>query len=367
MDKSEILGDSINVEELICKVKENIRRRKSIDVQEIKIHNELEYINSNWDIQNSGYFISSHRPIYGKFLVRSRELILGEIRRYVDPTTWKQREFNSSIVKILNDITGKLKGTSSQIDEKIAESQSIIISQILDKITQSQSMKGINHIVFEEKVRGSREYTRKKQSKFIKYFESCTNVLDIGCGRGEFLELLKEHRISGCGIDVDEDMIEYCRSLKLDAEKMDAISYLNLLNDDSLDGIFVDQVVEHLAPSYLINMIGLCYLKMKVGAKIIIGTVNPLSMVCLASFHKDMSRGKPVHPDTLKFIMQSAGYIEPVTQFYDPIEECQRLKLIDATGLKENEKQITETINQNTEILNSLIYGPQYYAIIGKK
>lgn len=70
----------------------------------------------------------------------------------------------------------------------------------------------INYYVFEERFRGSRENVLQHQTNFIGYFENCTNVLDIGCGRGEFLELAKQKGINARGIDVDEDMISFCKS-----------------------------------------------------------------------------------------------------------------------------------------------------------
>jgi len=354
VDKSNISDEEINVEEVMLKIKENIKRRTSRDVQSIETHKELDYINSGWDIQNNGYFISSHRPILGKFLVGARELIHGEVQRYVDPTIWKQKEFNSSIVKILNNTTKRLDRISSQIEDEIAQSESI--------------KSGVqNYFILEEQFRGSREDIKKNQSEFIEYFKGCVNVLDIGCGRGEFLELLKERGIGGRGVAMDEDTVENCRTLDLNVRKMDAISYLNLIENESLDGVFMDQVVEHLDPHYLINMISLCFTKMTFGAYIIIKTVNPLSLVSLSNFYIDMNHKKPFHPDTLKFLIKSAGFREPVVRFCAPLVENRKLELIDTNGLNEKERRVAEVFNQNAEKLNSIIFGPQDYAVIGMK
>jgi O-antigen chain-terminating methyltransferase len=226
---------------------------------------------------------------------------------------------------------------------------------------------GLNYFVFEELFRGSRDDTKGKQSKFVKYFEGCRNVLDIGCGRGEFLELLVEHGISGRGIDIDEDMVRFCKSRDLKAEKLDAIDYLSQLEDKSLDGIFIDQVVEHLDPDYLIRMISLCYTKMLFGGYIVIETVNPLSLVSFANFYMDMSHKRPIHPETLKFLIRAAGFREAVAQFYEPVGEDRRLRPIDVKALGEEERRAADLINRNTEVLNNIIFGPQDYAVIGKK
>jgi len=443
--KSDVGDKGTNVDDVMRKIKESIKIRQAVNastktedtsdsetkgdaLHETENRKEWEYINSNWNIQNNNYFISSHRRILGKPLIKGRELVHGEVQRYIDPSLWKQREFNSCIVRILNGISERLgrvddriaqsqSAISDQVNDRIAQSQSAISDQVNDRIAQSQSkvysdigeqvrsvilamnkdienrawlagileekiakskekrsdemlssqVKGLNYFIFEDRFRGSRNDTKAKQLKFVKYFEGCKNVLDIGCGRGEFLELLKDNGISGHGIDIDEDMVRYCRSRDLNVEKLDAVSYLNQLEDKSLDGIFIDQVVEHLDPDYLIKMIDLCYKKMLFGAYIIMETVNPLSLLSLADFYMDMSHKRPVHPETLKFLMSAAGFRETVAQFYEPAVEDGRLRYIDADELAEKERSLADIINRNTDMLNNMIFGPRDYAAIGKK
>ncbi|WP_367358009.1 class I SAM-dependent methyltransferase [Methanothrix sp.] len=475
MGKSDVGDKGTNVDDVMRKIKESIKIRQAVNastktedtsdsetkgdaLHETENRKEWEYINSNWNIQNNNYFISSHRRILGKPLIKGRELVHGEVQRYIDPSLWKQREFNSCIVRILNGISERLgrvddriaqsqsaisdqvndriaqsqsaisdqvndriaqsqSAISDQVNDRIAQSQSAISDQVNDRIAQSQSkvysdigeqvrsvilamnkdienrawlagileekiakskekrsdemlssqVKGLNYFIFEDRFRGSRNDTKAKQLKFVKYFEGCKNVLDIGCGRGEFLELLKDNGISGHGIDIDEDMVRYCRSRDLNVEKLDAVSYLNQLEDKSLDGIFIDQVVEHLDPDYLIKMIDLCYKKMLFGAYIIMETVNPLSLLSLADFYMDMSHKRPVHPETLKFLMSAAGFRETVAQFYEPAVEDGRLRYIDADELAEKERSLADIINRNTDMLNNMIFGPRDYAAIGKK
>jgi 2-polyprenyl-3-methyl-5-hydroxy-6-metoxy-1,4-benzoquinol methylase len=443
--KSDVGDKGTNVDDVMRKIKESIKIRQAVNastktedtsdsetkgdaLHETENRKEWEYINSNWNIQNNNYFISSHRRILGKPLIKGRELVHGEVQRYIDPSLWKQREFNSCIVRILNRISERLgrvddriaqsqSAISDQVNDRIAQSQSSISDQVNNRIAQSQSkvysdigeqvrsvilamnkdienrawlagileekiakskekrsdemlssqVTGLNYFIFEDRFRGSRNDTKAKQLKFVKYFEGCKNVLDIGCGRGEFLELLKDNGISGHGIDIDEDMVRYCRSRDLNVEKLDAVSYLNQLEDKSLDGIFIDQVVEHLDPDYLIKMIDLCYKKMLFGAYIIMETVNPLSLLSLANFYMDMSHKRPVHPETLKFLMSAAGFRETVAQFYEPAVEDGRLRYIDADELAEKERSLADIINRNTDMLNNMIFGPQDYAAIGKK
>ena len=101
---------------------------------------------------------------------------------------------------------------------------------------------------FEERFRGSEEEIKERQRIYVPYFEGRNDVLDIGCGRGEFLELMRESGIQARGVDLDLDMILLCRDKGLDVSVDDAFAYLGALPDDSLGGIFAAQVIEHLHP-----------------------------------------------------------------------------------------------------------------------
>jgi len=527
----EIRDDEINVEEIMEKIRENIRRRRAVgepppDPDSVigspskncpmgesdnAIQRDLSCINANWDIHNNSYFISSHHPYIGKFLVKGRRLVHGEVRRYVDPMISRQTEFNASTVRIItrasqrcaelnqrqqeletafssfkresnkkiadciitakseleskielttNELTtvkseldakielttNELTTVKSELDAKIelttnelvtvkseldakielTTNELVTVKSELDAkieltITELTTVKSeldakieltitelfirmdedihaktwlahaleervqqgliqksaspastptvtTNYFLFEERFRGSREEIKQRQLAFLPYFEKCSRVLDIGCGRGEFLEILKDHDIGGIGVDSDPDMVAYCRSRQLVVEHSDAIAYLETLADNSLDGIFIDQVVEHLEPDYLIRLLALCHQKMKFGYHIVVETVNPLSFVSFVNFYIDMTHTKPVHPEALKFLIGLVGFKEIETTVSTPVSPEYRLKKIpDIAGADETSKMSQVIYNENIEKLNDILYGDQDYSVIGKK
>ena len=368
---------------------------------------ELAQIKSELDIQNKNYQIHSHRPYAGKILVKSRELVHGEVQRYMDPTISKQVEFNRNVSAILCHIVPRMESTRKNLVDARMEIQSQIdairkemdqtmdkkidglmgeikedienkawLASILDRRKASHIVPdngqstdlGINYFLFEERFRGSREDIKEKQQGFVRFFSQCRNVLDIGCGRGEFLELLKENRVDAKGIDIDPDMVGYCASKGLNVELKDAVSYLETIEDKTLDGIFLDQVVEHLEPEYLTKLLGLCYTKLNYGYFIILETVNPLSLFSFINFYIDMTHMKPLHPDTLKFLLTAVGFRDIEAQFFAPIADEVRLKRLESKNEATDEaKRNVEIYNQNTDILNNILFGPQDYAIMGKK
>jgi O-antigen chain-terminating methyltransferase len=276
--------------------------------------------------------------------------------------------------EINNEITTQVKAMLSAMNQEI-ESRAGLASILERNMGNYQSMKtptieqefGINYFLFEEKFRGHRADIKQRQLVFIPYFEACKTVVDIGCGRGEFLELIREQGIIGKGIDIDKDMVSFCKSRGLNVDEIDAISYLETIEDKSIDGIFIDQVIEHLDPDYLIKMIDLCYKKLIFGGILIAETVNPLSFASFANFYIDLSHKRPMHPDTLRFILGFVGFREMEIKFLSPVSEDVRLRKIDVEHSNEKEKRLIENYNYNVNTINNVLFGAQDYAVIVKK
>jgi O-antigen chain-terminating methyltransferase len=405
MDTFEIKDEEIDVEDIMKKIKENVKKRRescaySKEMEAMineplqplftggagygDLQSDLNYINSNWDI-NAEYVISSHRKIIGKPLVWGRQLIQSETRRYVDLINGKQIEFNAHVV-------GAIKGLDDKINEAVADIRKIKASMAdlnkdienkawLANILEQRIKKDLtqlpgeptddvmNYFLFEEKFRGSTEDIKNRQLIYLEYFKNCKNILDIGCGRGEFLSLMKEKGINANGIDMNEDMVLYCQKKGLDVSQNNALNHLTSLRDKSLDGIFSAQVVEHLQPAELISLIKLSYDKMQYGSYFIAETINPMCLsVFAASFYMDLSHVKPVHPETIKFLLESVGFRDVQLKFSSSFSETTRLsKLAMTDNMSFEERFRLEVLNQNIDKLNSLLYGYQDYAVIGKK
>jgi len=221
---------------------------------------------------------------------------------------------------------------------------------------------GIDYMTFEQMYRGGRDTIKESQKRYLKYLEGKNRILDIGCGRGEFVELMLEAGKTGVkGIDLNESMVALCRQAGLPVEYGDAVSYLNRLEADTLEGIYLGQVVEHMQPAEIVQMARLAHEKLKADGVIIMETPNPTCLAIFAnSFYLDMSHNKPVHPLTLEFILQSQGFREVETIYFSELEE--KLPKLSGSGLGNEEE-----VNKGIDRLNRLLYGAQDYAIIGWK
>lgn len=222
---------------------------------------------------------------------------------------------------------------------------------------------------FFNEFRSSPVDVKKHQSRFLSYFTGCTNVLDIGCGWGEFLELLKENHIGGHGVDNDQKMVSLCLSKGLSVRNADSVIYLSSLDDGALDGIFTDDLVEHLQPEYLFHMLKLCAKKLQAGCHMVIVTVNPLSWVTFSNiFYVDLTHKKPIHPEAMKFILTHSGFESVEIKFVSLLPEREKLNKMEfAQSMGADQKKLVETYNTNVEKLNEVLFGPEDYVAIAKK
>jgi 2-polyprenyl-3-methyl-5-hydroxy-6-metoxy-1,4-benzoquinol methylase len=174
----------------------------------------------------------------------------------------------------------------------------------------------MDYQAFSDRFRGNEDHVRENQRFYANRFQG--EVLDIGCGHGEFLEVMRETGIQAKGIDLSAESIAYCRAKGLNVEQADLFTYLDNQADHQLDGIFSSQVVEHLPVNTIPKMIDLCSAKMRRGGLIAIETPNPACLAIFAThFYLDPTHVRPVPSQLLAFYLQEAGFgsIEVVERF----------------------------------------------------
>jgi len=161
---------------------------------------------------------------------------------------------------------------------------------------------------FAERFRGSEEYVKKNLQFYLPRFLHCAPVLDIGCGRGEFLEMMRDAGIAARGVDLSEESVARCRQKGLEAEQADLFAWLRDQSDRSLGGIFCAQVIEHLPPSSLPELIRLASEKLSTGGLLAIETPNPECLAIFAShFYLDPTHSRPVPHPLVAFYMEEFG------------------------------------------------------------
>lgn len=162
---------------------------------------------------------------------------------------------------------------------------------------------------FSDRFRGSEERVRRAQPLYVDRFSGAVDLLDIGCGRGEFLDAAKAAGIGARGIDLNAEAVAYCKSKGLDAETADVFDYLAAQPDHSLGGIYCAQVIEHLPPARLPELVGLCGAKLRKGALAAFETPNPECLAIFAThFFLDPTHTRPVPSQLMAFYLEEAGF-----------------------------------------------------------
>jgi 2-polyprenyl-3-methyl-5-hydroxy-6-metoxy-1,4-benzoquinol methylase len=166
----------------------------------------------------------------------------------------------------------------------------------------------VDWLKFAERFRGSEEAIRARQKIYPARFREHAPVLDLGCGRGEMLEVFREAGIPARGVDANGDSVAVCQSKGLDVEKADVFVYLSALPDGSLDGAVCCQVVEHLPPARVPELIAAVSGKLRPGGVLAIETPNPECLAIFAShFYLDPTHRHPIPPALAAYYMEEAG------------------------------------------------------------
>ena len=233
----------------------------------------------------------------------------------------------------------------------------------------SPALDAYKYVSFEDQFRGSRDAIRERFASYVSLFDKRSPVLDVGCGRGEFLDLLNTRAIDGRGVDLNHEMAEACRARGLDVSEADAVGYLSTLDDGSLGGIFSAQVVEHLEPAYLLQFLELAFHKLRPGGRLVLETLNPACWVAFFdSYIRDITHVWPLHPETLKYLVVASGFSSARVEFRSPVREEDKLQAFAAPpwGMPAL-ADLAEAFNANVEKLNARMFTFLDYAVIGDK
>jgi O-antigen chain-terminating methyltransferase len=208
---------------------------------------------------------------------------------------------------------------------------------------------------FEAEFRGSREEILDRYRGLAAEFAGCAPVLDVGCGRGEFLELLAEIDVDARGIEIDPRLVEFAKARGLKVDQADGIEWLASEVDGSLGGLVTIQVVEHLSAQQVADLVKLAAEKLRPQGKAIVETVNPQSLYVFAhSFYVDPSHMHPVHPGYLSFLFREAGFSGVRIEWRSDPSAEEMLQRIHDDGV----------MDENIERINRVLFGPQDYALI---
>lgn len=296
------------------------------------------------------------------------------LRWYVAPLVDAQRDFNDVTLKLIDDLYEQLRVALderrlAELEERLYRVERVRRVEAATSAPPTPTAAGsvpIDYFTFEARMRGSREDVRARQHVYVADFRNAAPVLDVGCGRGEFLSLLLEAGLEARGIELDADMAAFCRSEGLPVEHGDALDYLAGLDDESLGGIFAAQVVEHLPPAPLVRFLELAAAKLRPGGVLVAETMNPLSLVALKHYFADLTHAQPLVPDTLALLARQAGFASTEVRYLGELPAEERLRPVELPPDPAfDDARIA--LAANVARLNEVVFGPQDYALVGRR
>lgn len=281
------------------------------------------------------------------------------MRFYVEPLALEQRSFNDAALKLVDAISEQFDALEAarsgdarlirELEERLLrlerrDGPAAVPARAATVAAQPYADALPDYFAFEARMRASTVEIRDRQRPYVEDFRGVAPVLDLGCGRGEFLSLLGEAGIEARGVDAGADMVAYALGEGLDVVQEDALVYLEGLEDGSLGGIFAAQLVEHLPPTVLLRLLELAAAKLRPGGLLVAETINPLSPLALRHYFADLTHAQPLVPETLALLARRAGFRETEIRFLNAPEP--------APGTDER--------------VNEILFAPLDYALIAR-
>lgn len=219
--------------------------------------------------------------------------------------------------------------------------------------------------LFDWRERGSYEHVLDKLSMYRPYIEGHAPLLDLGCGRGEFLDLARQAGISAYGVDLSDESIADAHARGFDVRHEDLFEHLRTVAAESLGAVVSSQVVEHLPAERLSELFDLISRVLRSGGICIIETPNPATFAThVQSFWRDPTHIRPVPAEALKFWAKTSGLAVDRILYSAQVPAADRLQKVPDP---EGESAVVLAFNRLVEQLNELLYGYQDYALIATK
>jgi SAM-dependent methyltransferase len=386
--------EEVDVAALFARLKAEVRHAGGLDESDGAnrglIRSRLRSVAERyWPVTTMGPI--ERRPgIKGRTLHPVKKVLRKLMRWYVEPLAADQRAFNDAALKLVDRLFEEVDALHRQLERaqtELAERRkdARLVGEVDERLTRverrARATNGAapatvaaqpaatalpDYFAFESRMRGRTEDVRERQRVYVDDFRDAEPVLDVGCGRGEFVALLRDAGVEAKGVDADADMVAFARGEGLDVEQADALAYLERLEDGSLGGIFCAQVVEHLPPGTLVRLLELAHAKLRPGGVLVAETINPLSPISLRHYFADLTHAQPLVPETLALLARQAGFGEVETRFLNEPPEDERLRAVE---LPEDEAfdGARAALAHNVQRLNAQLFAPLDYAIVARR
>lgn len=308
--------------------------------------------------------------VYTARLPRYIEFFEAHISQQHDIIT-KQSEDIKTLNKYISDLTEKvefIESAQENVDKKVSDiKHAALIKKEASSQHKGDGVKSINNTMaddhahdqfykdFEDRFRGGEDLITERLQEYNPYLQSLSKAaknmpaLDIGCGRGEFLEVLKQNKLKAVGVDMNKSMVKRAKSLGYEAYENDALSYLVKQKASAFSVITGFHLVEHIPFPVLLKIFEECYRTVHKDGFVLFETPNPNNLTVGASnFYMDPSHIKPIPPKLLAFAMESQGFFTQILELHPAHKDIK------------HQDPVVEDVMR-------MVYGPLDYAVLASK
>jgi SAM-dependent methyltransferase len=308
----------------------------------------------------------------------------------IDQLRWNAQEFKDLSVYLtrfiregVDDIVGHNDALYARVDQKVDRYRretrrlwSALGSALAEGESEAsptapamaKAWREHEYLELEERYRGTEEEISTRFAVYLDHLPGTGVVLDLGCGRGETLELLRDAGYEGRGFDASRLMVEQCRAKGLEVEQLDLIAALEQQEEASVAAVVSLHVIEHLQPVVIERLVRLAWRALQPGGVLILETPNPLSMVVAArNFWLDPTHHRPVHPESLEVLFDAVGFDSVRRLEMRAFSDGERLPEISLDELEGETKALGDQINRLRDRLDDLLFGYQDYGLVGVK
>jgi len=361
-------------EELDAHFKRIVAHRHDPDLSDL--HSSLEVLAVRGAFSRARIPIATAMPggdyvhrVVGKVVSRQTQGILEQVQGFADVVRETFDKVADALAEPYSHVHTDLVGQLDAIWERLAawergpvDSAAAVadLRRRVERLEAAEESRQFNPpfsaAEFESAFRGSADDLRDRYQELAEVFDGRGPVLDIGCGRGEFLELLHAGGVAATGVEIDPSLAAEGGAVGLEIATGDGVVHLASLADNSLGGVVMIQVIEHLSRQQVVDVVAIALQKVRPGGVMVVETVNPQSIYTFAhSFYLDPTHTNPIHPAYLKFVFEQAGWPTAHLLWRSPPP---------ADDALHDEAGAGDDAAANIRRLNQLLFAPQDYAIV---
>lgn len=240
------------------------------------------------------------------------------------PFAAAQERFNDALLKLFDALSSRVDDTgdrlraaerrTAELEERLLRLERRPPTAVSGTVAAQPAAAALpDYFAFEARMRGAFDHVRERQHPYVERLRGHAPVLDLGCGRGELLSLLRDTGVEASGVDANADMVAYARAEGLDVQQADARDALAARVDGSIGAVTALQLLEHLPPADIVSLLELAHTKLRPGGMLVAETIDPSTPAALRNYFADLTHVQPLVPETLELLVRGAGFRESET------------------------------------------------------